>query len=42
MKKHLKYKGRPLCGVKRQKRKLQYVESRDECDCKRCLAAIEK
>lgn len=42
MKKHLKLKNKPLCGVKRQKRKLQYVENRDEVTCKRCLDAIER
>jgi hypothetical protein len=42
MKKHLKYKNKPLCNVKRQKRKLQYVEDKSEVTCQRCLNAVER
>ena len=42
MKKHLMLKGKPLCGVKKRRNKLQFVEDAAECTCLRCLKAIEK
>jgi hypothetical protein len=42
MKKHLKYKGRPLCGIKKQKHKLQFVEKHSQVTCGRCIAAIAR
>lgn len=42
MKKHLKYKGKPLCNMKKRKRPLQFVERHEQVTCGRCIAAIAR
>lgn len=42
MKKHLKLKNKPLCGIKKQKRKLQFVDRHEDVTCGRCIAAIAR
>lgn len=42
MKLHIKLNGRPLCGRKRLKRKLQFAETEGGATCKACLNAAAK
>ncbi len=42
LKKHLKLKGKPVCGVRQQKSKLQFVADKSELTCSRCLKAVER
>lgn len=42
MKKHLKLKGRALCGIKEQKNKLLFAKKHEDVNCGRCIAAIAR
>jgi hypothetical protein len=42
LKTHLKLKGRPLCGVKRNKHPLKFTASQDQLTCERCKKAVER
>jgi hypothetical protein len=39
---HIKIKGKPACGVKKQKRPLRYAENEGEATCERCKRVVSK
>jgi hypothetical protein len=40
LKTHLKLKGKPLCGTKRQTRKLKFAENEASVTCENCKRAV--
>lgn len=36
---HLKYKGKALCGAKKRKRRLQFVDDKHDVTCRNCQRA---
>lgn len=42
MKAHLKLRGKALCGAKKKKNSLKFVDEEQEATCKRCLRAVER
>lgn len=42
VKTHIKIKGKPACGQKKQKRPLKYAEESGQATCDRCKKVVEK